>query len=584
VQNVRALGRSRWLTSLRFRSSAIALSLTAALGVWGCGASTTYSPTRTPPPPPLITVTVTPNPTTLLRGATQSFAARVTGTTNTAVNWSVQENPGGTIDSSGLYTAPQDTDGTFHVVATSQANSAAKGTAIAVVVAGPLVTISPVAVSLFPGGTQIFTADVAGLANSAVTWTTQETSGGLINGAGFYTAPSAVGFYHVVATSVQDTTVTARSTITVTTSTGGFTPTGSLHGARAFHTATLLANGRVLVAGGTNDGDDSLCIGGIASAELYDPAIGSFAPTGALTAPRDLHTATLLQNGKVLVAGGFGDTSNCPFADVQAQNSAELYDPVADSFNRTGNMTAFRGGHTATLLMNGKVLVAGGDQPGGGRDLANAELYDPSSETFTQTGEMVVARFRHTATLLKNGKVLIIGGYQLNSPNATSTAEVYDPATGSFTATGGMALARAEHTATLLADGKVLIVGGESSVPGSSDLRVTATAEVYDPSTGLFSTTGSMTEARNSHTATLLPSGNVLIAGGGDDNSTAELYNPTTRSFSITGGMEVGRSGHSAILLQTDIVGGIVLVVGGGSLVPVAIAELFFEDGNFWDY
>jgi N-acetylneuraminic acid mutarotase len=583
MQNSRAFRRSQSITNVRSHPIAIALIIIVMGGVWGCGGGSTPSFTPAPPPPPLISVTVKPDSITVLRGATQSFAATVTGTTNTAITWSVQENLGGTIDSAGLYTAPQDTDGTFHVVATSQANSAAKGTAAAVVVARPQVTISPVAVSLFPGGTQTFTAAVAGLANSGVTWTIQETGGGLINGAGFYTAPSATGFYHVAATSVEDTTLTAHSTATVTTSAGGFTPTGSLHGARAFHTATLLANGNVLVAGGTNDRNDSLCIGGIASAELYSAA-GSFAATGALTAARYLHSATLLQNGKVLVAGGFGDTSNCPFADVQAQNSAELYDPVAGSFKRTGDMTAIRGGHTATLLTNGKVLVAGGDQPGGGRDVANAELYDPSSETFTQTGEMVVARFRHTATLLKNGKVLIVGGYQLNSPNATSTAEVYDPSTGSFTATGGMAMARGEHTATLLADGRVLIVGGVASVPGSSNLQVTATAEVYDPSTGLFSTTGSMTAARNSHTATLLPSGNVLIAGGGDDNSTAEIYNPTTGAFSITGGMEVGRSGHSATLLQTDIVGGIVLVVGGGSLVPVATAELFFEDGNFWDY
>jgi Bacterial Ig-like domain (group 2)/Galactose oxidase, central domain len=583
MQNLRPARRSRSFPNVRFHPRAIALVIIAMIGVGGCGGSSTSSPTPTPPPP-LLSVTIRPDSVTVVRGATQSFAATVTGTTNTAVTWSVQENLGGTIDSAGLYTAPQDTDGTFHVVATSQANSAAKGIAAAVVVAQPQLTISPVTVTLIPGGTQAFTAAVAGLANSGVTWTIQETGGGLISGAGLYTAPNAVGFYHLVATSVEDTTVIARSTITVTTSSGGFTPTGGLQKARTFHTATLLANGKVLVAGGTNSPSDTDCIDAIVSTELYDPAAGSFAPTGALTAARYLHTATSLPNGKVLVAGGFGEASNCPFADVQAQNTAELYDPVAGSFNRTGDMTAIRGGHTATLLMNGKVLVAGGDQPGGGRGLTDAELYDPSTEAFTQTGDLLVARFRHTATLLKNGKVLIVGGLQLNTPNAISTAEVYDPATGSFTVTGSMVMAREEHTATLLADGKVLIVGGESTVPGSSDLRVTATAEVYDPSTGLFSTTGSMSEARNSHTATLLASGNVLIAGGGDDNSTAELYNPTTSSFSITGGMEVGRSGHSATLLQTDIVGGIVLVVGGGSFVPIATAELFFEDGNFWDY
>jgi hypothetical protein len=219
---------------------------------------------------------------------------------------------------------------------------------------------------------------------------------------------------------------------------------------------------------------------------------------------------------------------------------------------------------------------------GGGTGSVSAEIYDPSTGAFTPTGSMTVARLRHTATVLQNGKVLVAGGVPGDSSNPVATAEIYDPATGSFTVTGGMTTAREEHTATVLADGKVLIVGGESM--GSSELQATATAEVYDTSTGLFSTTGSMAEARNSHTATLLPSGHVLIAGGGADNSTAELYDPTTRSFSIAGGMQVGRSGHSATLLSNDIAGGVVLVVGGGSFVPLATAELFYEDGNFWDY
>ena len=579
MQNSRTLGRSRSFTNVRFHPRAIALIIAAVIGAGGCGGgSTSSSPPPSPPPPP-ISVTVTPNSATMLRGTTQPFAAKVTGTTNTAVTWSVQENFGGTIDSGGVYTAPQDAYGTFHVVATSQANSAAQGIA-AVAVQQSQLAISPVAVTLAPDGAQTFTASVLGLANTSVTWTIREAGGGLINGTGFYSAPSAAGFYHVVATSVEDMTVTASSTITVTTSSSGFIPTGSLQTARGFQTATLLGDGRVLAAGGAHRATDTHCIGGIASAEVYDVGLGAFAPAGALTAARYAHTATLLQNGKVLVAGGFGDTSDCQDVGVQAQNTAELYDPATSSFNKTGNMGLPRGGHTATLLMNGKVLVAGGgDQGGGGTGSASAELYDPSTGAFTQTGSMAVARFRHTATLLQNGKVLIVGGIPLNSANPTSTAEVYDPATGSFTVTGGMTTAREEHTATLLADGKVLIVGGESPVTGSSDLQPTATAEIYDPSTSSFSITGSMAEARSSQTATLLPGGTTLIAGGGDDNSTAELYDPTTSSFSITGGMEVGRSGHSATLLMD----GSVLVVGGGSFFPIATAELY-QNGAPWDY
>jgi hypothetical protein len=578
MQDSRTLGRSRCLTGIRFHPRGIAVVISAIIGVCGCGGGSTSSSAPASPRPQLISVTVTPNPATVLRGATQTFAATVTGTTNTAVTWSVQENAGGTIDSTGLYTAPHDTTGTFHVVATSEADSAAKGIAAAVVPV-PQVKISPAAVTLVPGGAQAFAAAVSGIANTGVTWTIRETTGGLINGAGFYTAPTAVGFYHVVATSVEDVTVTASSTISVTTSSASFTPAGSLQKGRGFHTATLLA-GKVLVTGGANRASDSHCIGGIVSAELYDPAAVSFAPTGALTAPRYAHTATQLQNGTVLVAGGFGDTSDCQDVGVQAQDTAELYDPATGSFTQTGNMGTPRGGYTATLLMNGSVLVAGGgDQGGGGTGSASAELYDSSTGAFTQTGSMAVASLGHTATLLNNGKVLIVGGVPTSSSNPTSTAELYDPGTGRFTFTGSMTTAREEHTATLLVDGKVLIVGGESAATGSGDLRATATAEVFDPSTGLFSATESTTEARNSHTATLLRSGDVLIAGGGDDNSTAELYDPTTNSFSITAGMQVGRSGHSATLLPS----GGVLVVGGGSFVPVTTSELYQEKSVF-DY
>jgi Bacterial Ig-like domain (group 2)/Galactose oxidase, central domain len=564
---LRHIGRSRSLTKVRFHLRAIALVIAAMIGVWGCGGSSTSSSTPTPPPP-LISVTVTPNSATVLPGATQSFAATVTGSTNTAVTWSVQENGGGTIDNTGLYTAPQDSTGKFYVVATSQANSAAKGTAVVTVPQAQL-TISPAAVTLAPGGAQTFTASVAGFPNANVTWTVQETGGGVINSAGFYTAPSGVGFYHVVA-SVENTTLTASSTVTVTTSSSGFTPTGSMKEARGLHTATLLPDNKVLVAYGSNSNTN--CYLGLSSIEVYDGGTGTFTEiVGEDGVGIFGHTATLLQNGQVLLAGGFVDDQwDC--LGSYSSNMTSLYDSVTGVFSEPGNMTIARGGHTATLLMNGKVLVAGGaDQYPGGTGSASAELYDPSTGAFTQTGSMAVARFRHTATLLRNGKVLITGGTSLDSSNPTATAEVYDPATGTFTVTGAMTTAREEHTATLLADGKVLIVGGEGPVMGSSELQPAATVEVYDPSTGLFSTTGSMTAARSLHTATLLPSGKVLVAGGGDDNSTAEVYDPATGYFSITGGMEIGRSGHTATLLPN----GSVLVAGGGIFAGLASAELY---------
>jgi hypothetical protein len=196
---------------------------------------------------------------------------------------------------------------------------------------------------------------------------------------------------------------------------------------------------------------------------------------------------------------------------------------------------------------------------------------------------MAVARFRHTATLLPDGRVLIVGGVPADSAIPTSTAEIYDPATGSFTLTGAMNTAREEHTATLIAGGKVLIVGGEGPVMGSSGLQVTATAEVYDPSTMSFAPTGSMAEARNSHTATLLMDGTVLVAGGGNNSPTAELYDPSTSSFTRTGNMEFGRSGHTATAMTPPSGIYCVLVVGGGSLNHIATAEIYAY-GSVWDY
>jgi len=588
MQNSQTPGRSTLFANERRRSEAIVF-VGLIISVSGCGGGlVSSSSTSSPPPSPSlssISVNVTPNPVTVIRGATQAFSATVKGTDNGAVTWSVLENFGGTIDGTGLYSAPRDSEGTFHVVATSQADPTARGMAAAVVPV-PQVTISPAAITMPPNGAQNFTVTLSGLAHTEVTWSIRESTGGLINGAGFYTAPGAVGFYHVVATSVEDAAITATVTISVTSSAVSFTPTGSLQRARGFHTATLLMNGKVLVAGGANRGSDKLCPGGITSAELYDPATGLFASTGVLTRARFAHTATLLQDGKVLVIGGFGDAFDCSDLGLPAEKTAELYDPVTGFFKKTGSMGSPRGWHTATLLTDGRVLVTGGNSEAGSVASATAELYDPGTGAFTPTGSMTVARFQQTATLLKNGKVLIVGGASGDPPSPTATAELYDPATGTFAVTGSLMSARQEHTATLLADGKVLIAGGETHVISSSDLQATATAEVYDAAVGSFSPAGLMIISRNAHTATLLPNGATLITGGGLDSSTAELYDPTTGSFSITGGMEVGRIGHSATLLPRGSgLTGSVLVIGGGTFSPIATAELYAPAGNGnWDY
>ena len=566
------LNRFSSFANATFHRIAVALAIVATFPLSGCsGGSSTSSPALAPPSP--ISVSVTPDSVTVLRDTTQAFTAKVTGTTNTAVTWSVQGSSGGTIDSTGHYTPPQNGAGTFSVIATSQVNSAAIGAAT-VIVPMPQVTIDPVVTTLHPAATRTFAATVSGLTNTAVTFTIQESTGGLINSAGLYTAPNAGGVYHVVATSIEETTVTASATVTVTTSSSGFTPTGSLHEARGLHTATLLPDNKVLVAYGSNSSAYTYGAGyvGLSSIEMYDPGTGMFTEiVGEDGAGIIGHTATLLPNGKVLLAGGFGNSVWDYGGSGASENVATLYDSATGVLSGTGNMTANRGDHTATLLANGKVLIAGGaEQDPTGTGLASAELYDPGTGSFTQTGSMAVGRYLHTATLLQSGKVLIVGGALTSTSDPVATAEVYDPATGAFTMTGTMATARERHTATLLADGRVLIAGGTTSA-GTADSSPTATVEVYDPSTGSFSVTGSMAEARTFHTATLLPSGQVLVAGGGDENSTAEVYDPAIGAFTITGGMEIGRSGHTATLLPN----GTVLMTGGGIFAGLASAELY---------
>jgi WD40 repeat protein len=334
----------------------------------------------------------------------------------------------------------------------------------------------------------------------------------------------------------------------------GFVPTATLQTSRVGHTATLLADGKVLVAGGVNNTAFPT------TAELYDPVSGKFtATTGSLTTIRFWATATLLKSGKVLLVGGKG-------ANLE-QATAELYDPSTQTFAATtGAMSTERAYHTATLLNDGTVLVTGGLNlagDGAGNPVTTAEIYDPSTNSFTlTTGSMTVGRFFHTATLLSSGKVFIAGGLSAGV-NLTST-EIYDPATKSFTSAGVMTVVRMGHTATLLPSGKVLLAGGGSGFGASA----TNTAELFDPTAGTFTATNAMTNPRSPHTATLLSSGQVLVAGGAgqffvrgpsSSISAAELFDPTTGNFTETADMTALRESHTATLLQT----GDVLIVGG---------------------
>ena len=270
------------------------------------------------------------------------------------------------------------------------------------------------------------------------------------------------------------------------------------------------------------------------------------------------------------IVASLGLAACVPSPTASPTNSVPV---AAGYFIPTGWMASVRDFCTATLLPDGQVLVAGGSLS---NTLASAELYDPESGTFSPTGPMTAARFDHTATLLLDGLVLIAGGSSGGALGlgitTSATAELYDPETGSFSPTGSMSTGRDGHTATLLPDGRVLIVGGSDGV---TDF---ASAELYDPKTGSFSPTGSMATARQDHTATLLADGRVLIAGGYDTKTqamiaSAETYDPNTAAFSATGSLETARADQTATLLPDHEV----LMAGGGgdNLIDLASAELY---------
>jgi N-acetylneuraminic acid mutarotase/HEAT repeat protein len=316
---------------------------------------------------------------------------------------------------------------------------------------------------------------------------------------------------------------------------------------RQYHSATMLANGRALIAGGRG------VFGYLPTAELYDPSSDTWSNTGAMNFARMTHQATLLSNGKVLVTGG--NTSDA--SDV----GAELFDPDTAKWTSAGSAKTKRSAYTATLLRNGQVLVTGVEGEWNRRSYA--ELYDPANGQWTSTAALPDVREGYTATLLSNGKVLVAGGRWGTGGtwSIIGDAKLYDPGTAKWTKTGPMQVQRWRHTATFLSDGKVLVVGGSGSW-----LEPLSSAELYDPKTGKWTPTGAMHKERYDHTATTLLDGKVLVAGSyenaGDALSSAEVFDPTSGKWTALRRLNADHNGHTATLLPDDKV----LIVGGDAV------------------
>jgi hypothetical protein len=428
------------------------------------------------------------------------------------------------------------------------------------------VAVSPASLSLPLGSVERYIATAIHPDGSmqtipgGVTWSSSSTSIGTIDTTGLLTA---VGQGQ---TTIQATFNSVAGSTGLTVGASSFRSAGSLNTSRTGHTATLLPNGKVLIAGGENNlssGNDTT----LASCEIYDPVSQTFSLTGSLNSARTGHAAMLLPSGKVLIAGG--QLLNPIYGVMVNVLTLELYDPATGTFSQLPGTLAHSPA-SAALLNNGMVLFFGYDV----NSLYPEQLYDPSTGVMSNTGDSVVVQNSNTATLLSDGTVLLAGGYiGYENPVTGVAAELYDPATGMFTPTGNMLTATVLNTSTLLNNGMVLIAGGENSTNYLNG------DELYNPTAKTFSATASLALARTGHTATLLNDGTVLVIGGNTQVSptyitgTAELFDPSNQTFTGDGSLATPRGSHTTTRLND----GTVLIVGGfGSTgLSLATAELY---------
>jgi N-acetylneuraminic acid mutarotase len=329
-------------------------------------------------------------------------------------------------------------------------------------------------------------------------------------------------------------------------------PANPMNKARAFFVAAELPHGDILVAGGF---DGNASPPNFADSEMYNRHTGLWTLTAPMNNARSAPVAVQLENGRVLVIGGFNE-------NFTVLNTAEIYDPRSNKWSLTGPLNVARVEDFAAVLLPGrKVLVAGGTASDG-TALKSAEIYDEATNKWTPTASMNIGRSEFATVMLHDGRVLVTGGLTEAPVSPTPTAEIFDAAKGTWTFTGSMRTGRSDHAAVVLRDGQVLVAGGTAS-----ELRARfASAEIFDPDTGNWTLTGDMTSPRSEaeYAAVLLPDGRVLVPGGyiahETATSSADLYDPETGTWAPAGFMSNPRTGHVAIVLPGNRG---VLVMGG---------------------
>jgi hypothetical protein len=535
---------------------------------------------------------ITPSALTLRTGEAAFFeAVDISGAIGSRVLWSIQEGPaGGTMSDAGQYFAPT-TGGTYHLVVTNPDVPAETATATITVISngggGPDgggdptptnlgITVAPETSSLPAGTYQSLSAVVSGMDDQSVTWTVENAPAeASVDAAGVFTA-SQTGAYRVFATSTASPALNGSAVLTVVSSVTAI-PTAPAVGTLRGYTVTALADGRILVAGGTDGTTD------FASARLFDPETKAFTDTPPMLTPRTYHSATVLADGRVLMAGGVG--ARDAWGNLLANPSAEVFNPITNAFEALPERTTPSGGSVAgymrsphatsgflatlendghgqsaaTVLGNGQVLIVGGPLVhgygfGGGidqfRQRRMSDVFTPGIDTFdvsnwvgtevpgnergwALTPNAAITPKGSQAVTLDNGRALMTGGmvdpYEFlpvipepyRSGLIMPDSKVFDPASG-FADASPMSVPRAYHTMTKLPDGRVLVVGGYASLTLTPDFNTThlwhrtttPTAELYNPATGAFTATGNLSEARARHAAILLPTGKVMIVGG----------------------------------------------------------------------